>query len=216
MDRSLKFLGRHARWVLFGGVLSGIAVPELAAALRPFLGLAVVLVLGTALVRVDWGHLGRYARRPVLVGGLSLWFMIVCPVVVWLLAQASGLFDALGPLAAAIVLMAAAPPILGAAGLAALLGLDAALAIVVGVVSTLLTPFTLPPLALGLLDLDLNIGLGAFMARLGIIIGAGFIGAGLIRRAVGAPWLDAHSREIDGVFALAMILFAIAIMDGVS
>ena len=43
--------------------------------------------------------------------------------------------------------LAAAPPILSAAPIAMILGLDGALALVVGLLATLLTPLTVPPLA---------------------------------------------------------------------
>jgi BASS family bile acid:Na+ symporter len=54
--------------------------------------------------------------------------------------------------------MAAAPPILSAAPIAMILGLDGALALVVGLTATLLTPLTVPPLALALLGLQIDIG----------------------------------------------------------
>src|SRR3546814_20226288 len=49
-----------------------------------------------------------------------------------------------GPLTTALVLMAAAPPILSAAPIAMILGLDGALALVVGLIATLLTQLTRP------------------------------------------------------------------------
>src|SRR3546814_1099613 len=69
-----------------------------------------------------------------------------------------------GPLTTALVLMAAAPPILSAAPIAMILGLDGALALVVGLIATLLTPLTVPPLAFVLLGLELDLGAMEFMA----------------------------------------------------
>ena len=62
--------------------------------------------------------------------------------------------------------MSASSPIVSNIAIALFVGLDAALAAVVVVFATALVPFTLPPLALALLDLELAIGLPAFMARL--------------------------------------------------
>lgn len=213
MGRLLAFLGDHATWLLFGGVFIGLVLPDLAALLRPLLAPSVVLLLLSALLRADWPAMAGYARRPVLVAVLILWLMLASPILTWLLVGASG---APAALVTALVLMAAAPPILAATGLAILLGLDGALAAVAGVLSTLLTPLTLPPLALALLDVELNVGVAEFMLRLGAVIGAAFAGAALIRRWVRPAWLDARARQLNGTFVLVMLVFAVGIMDGVT
>lgn len=212
MGRLLALLGKHAAWALFGGVFIGLALPWLAGLARPLLAPSVVVILGAALLRADWGAMAGYARRPWLILGLIAWFMVVSPVVTWLVLKALGPPPALS---AAIVLMAAAPPILAAVGLATLLGLDAALAAVAGLVSTALTPLTVPPLALALLGLEIDVPVGEFMARLVAVIGAAFMVAGVMRWRLQPAWIKAHARHIDGVFVLAMLVFAVAIMDGV-
>src|SRR3546814_14903980 len=79
--------------------------------------------------------------------------------------------------------MAAAPPILSAAPIAMILGLDGALALVVGLIATLLTPLTVPPLAFVLLGLELDLGAMEFMARLGVAVVVAVAAAVVIRRA---------------------------------
>jgi BASS family bile acid:Na+ symporter len=134
-------------------------------------------------------------------------------VVTWLTLKAVP-----GPqsLEIAIVLMAAAPPILAAAAIALMLGLDGALALVAGLVATLLTPLTLPPLALALLGLDLQIGVWAFMGRLAVIIGAAFAAALALRRLLGPDRIAELSRPLDGMVVILLLIFAVAIMDGVT
>lgn len=210
--RVLAFFGSHAPWLLFGGVFLGLAAPGLANLLRPMLAPSVVLILMAALLRADWSAMAGYARRPGLIALLVGWLMLVAPVVTWLLV---GALPAPPALAVALVLMAAAPPILAATGLAILLGLDGALAAVVGAVCTLLAPLSVPPLALALLGLELEIGLAEFMLRLAAVIGAAFAGAAAIRRLARPGWLEARARHLDGVFVLVMLVFAVAIMDGV-
>ena len=209
----LGFLGRHAAWSLFGGILVGLALPDLAALARPLLAPCVALILTAALVRVDWGALAGHVRRPGLVLVLTVWCMLISPVVTWLLVSALPLPDALST---AIVLMAAAPPILGATGLALVLGLDGTLAAVAGLISTLLTPLTVPPLALALLGLHLEIGMAEFMLRLAALIGAAVAGALIVKAIAGRQWLSARARQIDGLFVLFMLIFAVGIMDGVT
>lgn len=213
MGRLLDFMGRHGARLLFLGVFAGLALPDLAALCRPLLAPAVVALLTAALLRVDWRSLVDYGRRPLLAAGLVVWLMLISPVLVWGLAQAA---PAPAALASALVLMAAAPPILAAAGIAAILGLDGALAVVAGMASTLLTPLTLPPLALALLGIELEIGVAEFMIRLALVIAPAFAAAAAIRHAAPHGWLAARARQVDGVFVAVMLVFAVAIMDGVT
>ncbi len=210
---ALNILGRYATWALFGGVLVGLALPGLAALARPLLAPCVALILCVALVRVDWSLLAGYSRRPGLVGALTLWCMLASPVVTWILI---GVLPLPESLATAIVLMAAAPPILGATGLALVLGLDGALAAVAGLASTCLTPLSVPPLALALLGLELDIGMVEFMLRLAAVIGGAIGLAALVRRLSDKEWLRTQTRRLDGLFVVFMLIFAVGIMDGVT
>ena len=211
--RLLALFSRHATRVLFAGVFIGLAVPPLAAAARPYLLVGVVALLTAMLLRVDWGAMGAYLRRPVLATALVVWLLAGAPVVVWLALLPAGLPESLS---VSLVLMAAAPPILSAAAIAVLLGLDGALAIVVGLIATLLTPLSVPPLALMLLGLDLEISVGAFMARLAAIVGPAFLLSLSIRKAAGPARLERYRPEIEGFTVLVMLYFGIAIMDGVT
>ncbi len=209
----LGTLGRYATWALFGGVLVGLALPDLAALMRPLLAPCVALLLMTSLLRVDWSAMLSYSRRPGLIGGLVIWCMLASPVVTWILVGFLPLPDSL---ATAIVLMAAAPPIMGATGLALVLGLDGALAAVVVLLCTVVTPLSVPPLALALLGLELDIGLVEFMLRLAMVIGAALGLTLLIKRLVPSEWLRARAGQVDGLFVLLMLVFAVGIMDGVT
>lgn len=209
----LSFLGRQAAWTLCGGVLIGLVLPDLAALARPLLAPSVGLIMAVTLLRVDWTAMAEVSRRPALVGGLVFWCMLASPVAAWFLAGALPLPRSL---ATAIVLMAAAPPIVSAAGLAFILGLDGALAAVVGIVSTLITPLSVPALALVLLDLELEIEVSEFIARLALIIGGALCLALTVKRLTEPAWLRARAQHIDGLFVLFMLVFAVGIMDGVS
>jgi len=213
LSNILEFLGRRAAWTLCGGVLAGLVLPDLAALARPLLAPSVGLILTAALLRVDWTAMAQVTRRPVLVGGLVLWCMLASPIVAWVLV---GLLPLPSSLATAIVLMAAAPPILGATGLAFVLGLDGALSVVVGILSTFVAPLSVPALALVLLGLELDIALAEFMGRLALVIGGAVIFALAIKRLTGPNWLSTRARQVDGLFVLLMLIFAVGIMDGVT
>jgi BASS family bile acid:Na+ symporter len=209
----LDFCGRHATSVLFLAVFIGLAAPPLAALVRPLLPVAVVLLLTTTLLRLDWSAIGRELRRPGVQVLLFPWQQLALPVVVWLLLQPLPVPESLR---VSLVLMAAAPPIMSSAALAILLGLDGALALVASLVATLLTPLILPPVALALLGLELGIGLLEFMGRLGLLVGLAVALALVLRRVIGKARLAQVAQPLDGTVVLLMLIFVVGIMDGVT
>lgn len=213
MTRWIDFVGRYATKFLFGGVLVGLAVPPLAALLRPGLVVFLLLPLTLALMRLDWSAFHAYTRRPFLVIAAVAFLMLVCPLLVFAALLPLGLPR---PLMEAIVLMAAAPPITGTVAIALILGLDAALAVIVMVLATALVPFTLPPLALALLDIEVQMSLVEFMGRLALMVGFAFGVALLARWRLPPGWLQQNKTLLDGGSVIALVLFAIAIMDGVT
>src|SRR5690606_15165947 len=177
------------------GVLVGLAVPPLSALLRPGLVVFLLLPLTLALMRLDWSSFHAYTRRPVLVIIAVVFMMLVCPLLVFAALRPLGLPQ---PLMEAIVLMAAAPPITGTVAISLILGLDAALAVIVMVLSTALVPFTLPPLALALLDIEIQMSLTEFMLRLAGMVGFAFGAALLAHWRLPPGWLQRNSRLLDG------------------
>lgn len=213
MLRILTVLGRHATQFLFVGVFIGLALPGLADLFRPLLAPSVVMLLFAALLRVDWTAMSGYIRRPAVVVLLTVWLLLFCPLLTWFLL---GFVPAPQSLNTAVVLMAAAPPILGSASIAMILKLDGALVVVGALLATLLTPLTVPPLALLLLGLELDIGLTDFMLRLGLVVVIAFTGAVIVRRFVTPSDLAARAELLDGIVVTIMLIFAIAIMAGVT
>jgi BASS family bile acid:Na+ symporter len=119
-------------------------------------------------------------------------------------------------LRAAMVLVAASAPIFSNAAFALILGLDAALATVICVAATALVPFTMPPLALALLGVSLNIDALALGLRLAGVVGAAFFIAWAVRRWSSPGTLQRHAHALDGAAVLAALLFVLAIMDGMT
>ncbi len=209
----LTVLARHARPVLAGGIFAGLLLPDLAALLRPLMEAAVVTSLTLSMLRTDWPSIVAYGRRPARAGTALGWILLGAPALT--LAAVAALGVPAG-LAVALVFAAAAPPVTAAPAFALLLGLDAALALVVLVVGTALLPLTLGPVAFWLLDLELSVGLGPFLLRIAIFIGLPFLVSGISRRYIQRGWLDARATEINGAIVLALVVFAIGIMDGVT
>src|SRR3546814_11037642 len=55
-----------------------------------------------------------------------------------------------------------------------------------------------------------------FMARLGVVVVVAVAAAVVIRRAIGRERLPRVTRHLDGAVVIVMLVFAVAIMDGVT
>jgi BASS family bile acid:Na+ symporter len=211
--RPLAFLGRHATTALALCLLIGIVAQPLAALLRPALALAVAALLLFTMIRVEWSAVLGYRHRPFLVLGLLGWMLVLSPLLVASLATQLPL----GPgLTTALVLMAASCSLSSTPALATMLGLDGALGLVVMVGGTLLLPFTLPLVAVGLLGLDVAVDAFGLWLRLAGLIGGAAIIAVAVRQLLGRDRLAAHAEVLDGLIIMALIVFAIAIVDGLT
>jgi BASS family bile acid:Na+ symporter len=211
--RFLAFLGRHGTRVLALGILTGLALPDLAALLRPHLTAVVVCTLVGSLLRLEWREIAAQVRAWPRVALATAWLLLASPLLV--LAVAS-LFPLPPGLVTAMVLSAAGPCIMSAPAIVLLLGLDGALALVVMVLAHLLVPLTVPTVAASLLGVTLEIGFLALMLRLAAIVFGAIVIAQAIRALAGTQRLQRHARAIDGVNMLVLVIFAIAIMDGVT
>ena len=210
---ALAALGRHGSLILPVGVFIGLLVPPLAALMKPLLIPGIIGPFIIALIRMDWQRLVDHVRQPLLIVILLLWLLIAAPFLVDILLGWLPLADGLH---GSLVLMAAASPLMASASLAMIIGLDAPLAVVLTFAATALIPFTLPPIALYLLGIDIDIALVDLMLRLGAIIGGCFTIAWLIRHFLPKGFTERHAAPLDGLAIIGLIVFAIAIMDGVT
>ncbi|WP_404383862.1 hypothetical protein [Caenispirillum salinarum] len=207
------FLVRHSRWFLFLSVFAGLILPDLAHALRPLLPPAVAVLLILAMLRMDWAAVLGTFRRPARVALVLAWVLVGAPVV---MAAVVSVLDLSAGLSAALILMAASAPIMSSPALAMLLGLEGSLALVVVVAATLLTPLSAPYAAELLAHLPLDIAPWELMLRLAGLVAVSVGGAVLLRRLLGRARLERHGQAIDAGSVLFLVLFAIAIMDGVT
>jgi len=209
----LEGVGRQATRCLAAGIFLGVLVPPFAAAARPLLTPAIFLLIVVTVLRLDPGAVAASLRRPLPLALAVLWILAGAPLVVAPLATLAG---GDGFLVDHAVLVAASAPVISAVAYAALLGLDAAFALAVGVVATALVPFTLPLLAGVLLGVDLALEPVALLLRLVLLIGGASAVAVVLRRWWGAATLERRGPAVDGVAVLAMLTFGLAVMDGVT
>ncbi len=211
--RAVAAIGRHATLLLAVGVFSGLLLQGLAAALKPLLLPSIGLLLFLSVLRLDWKRVFAYARRPAAAGLATVWQLVASPLLVWGLATAIGLPPAL---VAALVLNAAASPVFSSTAFARLLGLDVELTVVVLTVTTLLLPLTLAPVALGLLSRETDIGAADYAVRVGLFLVLPLAAAWAARRLIGEARIDAQDAALQGLVVIVLLVFAIAVMDGVT
>ena len=211
--RILESLGANGTRVLAAGIFLGLAWPELASWSAPLLAPSVFVLLTVALLRLDWSAVRRQATRPAPSLLLVAWLLILSPA---LTAVAVSRLPLSPGIATALVLMSAAPPVTSAVAFALMLGFDAALTTIATFVATLLAPVVLPAAALWLLGLSLDIDVTRFMLRLAQLAGGALIAALAIRAVVPRARIAANATRLDGVAVLTMLVFAVAIMKGVT
>ena len=207
----LRLMGRNATTLLPLSLGIGLAFQNIAAASRILLWPLAVTLLMLALARMDWNRIAHLLRHPALALALALVNLVAVPLAIWPIWQALGLWPGL---VAALCLSAMAPGIISAATTATFLRLDSSLALLLTLFTNFLVPFTLPPLALWLLDLDLHISALDLSLRLALIVAVASAGAVAIRRFLGRRIVEA-APTLDGLSVLVLMVFAIPLMDGV-
>jgi predicted Na+-dependent transporter len=211
---ALAWLGRQGTRALAVSVFFGLAVPQLAVYVRPYLGETVFVLLLFSYLRTDPSAFNRHFRRPGLVIAASVWTMVAIPLLFGGVYVLFGLREAIPALYTIMILQIAITPITSSAAFAALMGLDVAFSLAALIVSTALSPLT--TVAFGYLFL----GSSQFSpVELGLKLFFFFAGAGAvayaIRRAAGSAWIDRQKEAIDGLNVIAVFVFAIAAMESV-
>ncbi|MDE5444081.1 Na+-dependent transporter [Bradyrhizobium sp. CSA207] len=214
--RWLTWLGDQGTRAVAAIAFIAVAVPPLGALLRPYVTEAIFLLLCISFMRVDLVALYGHLRRPALVASATAWTTIGVPLMVGLIAHATGLTDRWPGLFLALMLQGMASPMMAAPALAALMGLDATLVLVTLVASTALVPFTASLFANLFLDGMLSISPLALGLKLLGVLAASLLTATIIRRLFGAEAILRHKRPIDGFNIVILMVFASAVMGDVA
>jgi hypothetical protein len=213
--RALAWLGAQGTRAIAALVFIGIAVPPLGELLRPFVTEAVFLLLCISFMRVDIGALRDHLRRPGVVLAATAWTTLGVPLIFALICLASGVNAGSPDLYLALMLQAAASPMMAAPALAAVMGLDATLVLITLVTSTALVPITAPLFAYAFFGAALTLSPLGLALKLSVMLAGSLLVAGAIRWSVGASAIRRYKGEIDGFNILILFVFVAAVMGNV-
>jgi len=192
------------------GLVAGIALPDLAAALKPWLPEMVAFLLFIAALRIGpRAALGRL-RDFGTVLKLTAAYQIALPVILFLSFGAVGFS---GPLAFAVVLMASASSISGSANLTLLTGNDPAPALRLMVVGTALLPLTVLPVLWLVPEIGSAQAVFGASGRLLLIILVAAVAAFVLRHLFLQTPSEKALAAIDGTSAIAMAVVVIGLMS---
>jgi predicted Na+-dependent transporter len=216
MRRGLEWVGARARWVLAVGVLLAFLIPEASRLLRPILPALVAGILALAMMRIDMAAAAREAMRPRQIAGSLLLLAMLMPGMMVLLLWLHAILDLPEGDRAFLIAFCVAPPIASSGALALILRFDAARAVQITVIATLLTPIIGPATVAWLAPGALDIPAMDIAQRLATIIISAVVLALLLRRAMGPARIAQQARALDGIAALALLTFVIPLFDGVT
>jgi BASS family bile acid:Na+ symporter len=208
----LSFIGKHGTWILPSGFVVGLLSPSLTVLARPLAEPLVLLMFAISIYRLDPVVIRERIRHSRIVAIGVVWVLLAVPVIVfavgWLLDLPSGLLVVL-------VAWSACPPLVTVPGLALLLGLDGAAALLIMLGSTILFPITLPLVLMAFV----GDGFGAVPALsiagrlLLMVVGCFVVGQGA-RLLLGARRAEKSGPAVDGVLVILLAVFAVTIMGG--
>lgn len=207
----LGVLDRHATKFLAASVFLALALPDLSSLARPLLMPAVWGILVLAMLRMDPV---RKLKTPMLIFGSYVWLLGFCPLATFWVLQTLDM-DTSG-VGQAMMLAAAAPPLMSTPALAMIIGLDATLALFVLVIAMFLTPLFLPFMTLMMLGVSIEMSILEFSTRLFGVIGSAMAVTYMMRRFLAKSSLETIKGNANGLVVILMLVFAVAIMDGVT
>ncbi len=208
---ALGAISRHGRLMLVAGLVAGIALPGLAAVLRPWLQEMVISLLFIAALRIGPRQaLGALRDLPV-TAALAIAYQLALPLSAFVIFHAFGLIG--GNLSTALILMASAPSIAGSPNLTIMTGHDPAPALRLLILGTAILPLTVLPVFWLLPELGDVTAILAASARLFAVIAGATACAFVVRSLFFANPLPETTAAIDGLSAIAMAVLVVGLMS---
>ena len=209
-------ISRNGTRIIAGSALLGIAFPDAAHALRPYIGDCVAVMLTVSLLRVDISAFAARMRRPLrpVLAVFFLTLLVPLSLLSGAVLLGASLTDPV--LLTVLFLFSTPPPVVSAPAFAMLMGIDGAMVLAVTLIASLAVPFSAPWIA-GLFVADtMPIGMFDLALALAGIVGAAVVASIVLRRVIGPRRITAGKPIIDTITVSVAILFAVGTMDGIT
>ena len=214
VKRFLWLVSTHARACLILGLAGGLLLPDLAAAMTPWLPQMVALLLVTTALRIGL-RAAVGATRDLRWGlGAVAVLQMLLPLALLGVLTLAGLQDT--PAALAIVLAASAPALTGSVNLALMMGMDGGRMMQMLVLGTAGFPLTVLPVLWFLPQLGPPADVIAAALKLFVVIvlatGTGFT----LRRLLFPQPTEGQVKALDGLSVLAFSFIVIGLMSALN
>lgn len=210
----LAATGRQGTRAVAASVFLGLAVPPLASAAKPLLVPCVLALLVMSFMRTDVRQLGN-VRNALLLAGALVWIMGILPAALGLIVS-----HVLPPsdngVMLALVLQAAAPPIMSTPAFAVLLGIEASVSLGIMLLALCIVPFSAPLMVSSFTDGALSLDGLDLALRLGGVLAVSTAGGFGLRAILGTRRIAHYNDHLNGVNVLLLLVLAVAFMDGVT
>ena len=212
----LQWIGARAQWALALGVCAALILPGPGALLAGTVPFWVAVLYGLAMTRINLGEVARRAIGPRRLLRNLVLLVLLMGITPALALSLATLADLPQPLREALVYTTAAPPLGSATAFCLMLGLNAAFALELTVLGSLLAPFTMPVVTRALLGEALPVEALTMLTRLAILIGGATLAAIVARRILGADRIQRHSLSFDGLASIILVLFLFPLFYGMT
>ena len=211
LNKMLNFIGLHGTLIMRIGVVVGLLFPSLTQLTRPMAESIVIFMLIVSIYRLNPNSIKEKLHDFKIIGIGILWLLLLMPVITFTIGFLIGIPSGL---LAVITAWSACPPLVSMPGLAILIGLDGAVALLVMIGGTLLFTVSLPIILSALVGQNIGLNPLSMALELFSIVSISFlIGQGL-RWSVGITRAHASEGAADGILVISMALFAVTIMGG--
>lgn len=214
MSSTLRLLAQHGRFVLVIGLVAGLALPQVASAMRPWLGELVLLLLFLNAFRVGLPSAMQVFKHAQETLPIIFTYQLVMPLLCLALFFFFG--SANSSVAIALVLMLSAPPVTGSPNMSIMLGHPPDHAFRLLLLGTLLLPLTLIPIFWLSPEFGSLITAVKTSLRLGLSI-CTVVAVAFILRAAFRPQMEMlELQALDGITSITLAIIVIGLMSAVT
>ena len=206
----LALAARHGPLVLVAGLLAGVFLPDLGAMMRTQIPLLVAVLLFVSALQMDPRDILQAPKE--LPSNLLAVLALQLAIPLGIVLAAHGLGLAATPVVLALVLMSAAPSIVGSPNICLMMGVDPAHALRLMVTGTALLPLTVLPVFWLLPGMEGGAAVLWASVRLLATVVICTLAAQIVRRWLFPAPTPQTKHALQGASAISLAVFVIGLM----